>query len=333
MSDWALYGGAGFIGQHLALSILQQFPDDRVCLLDIEPDKSISWRVPLELFLEGERLSIVQCDVRNYQSIQQTPFSPDTIINLAAIHREPGHRPDEYFETNIKGAENICRLAEETDCKEIIFTSSISVYGVHNSSVDEQSTPEPKTPYGQSKLKAEQIHRDWAKRTGGRLSIIRPGVVFGPGEGGNVTRLIREMLKRDRKIQISPDQPKAGIYIEELLDVIHWLRRQPLQQGDCLLVNGASSENLTFNSFGQALSQIQTLSNQVLTVSGSLLKLASTLMKPLGLILPGHSKFHPERLSKLTRANDIRPTQLLEDEYPFNWPLKRALADWLEKGI
>ncbi len=35
-NQWALYGGAGFIGQHLAFSILQRFPQDRVCLLDIQ---------------------------------------------------------------------------------------------------------------------------------------------------------------------------------------------------------------------------------------------------------------------------------------------------------
>jgi nucleoside-diphosphate-sugar epimerase len=142
----------------------------------------------------------------------------DVIVNLAAIHREPGHRSEEYFETNISGAQNICDLAAQSGCREIIFTSSISVYGIHDKPADESSAPRPYSPYGQSKLEAEKLHIDWAKKTGCRLSIVRPGVVFGPGEGGNVTRLVREMLNRDRQIQLQPDQCKAGIYIEELLE-------------------------------------------------------------------------------------------------------------------
>ena len=52
----------------------------------------------------------------------------DLIINLAAVHREPGHKPNEYFDTNILGAENITKFAEMVKCNKIIFTSSISPY-------------------------------------------------------------------------------------------------------------------------------------------------------------------------------------------------------------
>jgi tRNA nucleotidyltransferase (CCA-adding enzyme) len=51
------------------------------------------------------------------------------------------------------------------------------------------------------------------------------------------------------------------------------------------------------------------------------------LMKPLGYILPATSKIHPERLAKLTRANDIQSAELLTAGYSFTWPLEKALAD------
>lgn len=333
MVDWGIYGGAGFIGQHLAYSILSKLPVDRVTLLDIRCSSDLEWNVPLESFLTTERLSLLNVDVRDIHQVLEMARPFDVIVNLAAVHREPGHRPEEYFETNVSGARNICRMAEDTACQEIIFTSSISVYGVHDHSVDEHSVLQPKTPYGQSKLEAENIHKGWANRTGGRLSIIRPGVVFGPGENGNVTRLVRESLKRGRAIQLKPDQPKAGIYIEELLNLIHWLRLQPLAAGECHVVNGVSNENLSFNDFGKVLQNLRRFEKKPFIVSATMLKAVILLMKPLGLILPVTSKIHPARLVKLTRANDIRSTELLTAGYPFAWTLEDSITDWLEKGL
>ena len=330
---WGLFGGAGFIGQHLAFSILQANQQDRVFLLDIQGSHEVEWKALLTNYFDDARLSYIQLDVRDFRQISKNARSYDVIVNLAAIHREPGHRSEEYFQTNVSGAENICRLAIETNCREIIFTSSISVYGVHDHPVDEHSLLQPKTPYGQSKLEAENIHKAWAERTGGRLSIIRPGVVFGPGENGNVTRLVMESLKRGRAIQLEHDQPKAGIYIEELLDLIHWLRLQPLAAGECHVVNGVSNENLSFNDFGEALQKLQRFEKKPFRISANLLKLAVGLMKPLALVIPYTFKIHPERLAKLTRANDIRAAELEAAGYPFSWPLEKALADWLDKGL
>jgi len=148
-----------------------------------------------------------------------------------------------------------------------------------------------------------------------------------------VTRLIRESLKYGRAIQLDPDQLKAGIYIEELLNLIHWLRLQPLAAGECHLVNGVSNENLSFNDFGEALQKLQRFEKKPFKVSVPLLKAAILLMKPLGLVLPATSKIHPVRLSKLTRANDIQSAELSTAGYSFSWPLEKALADWMKKGL
>jgi len=330
---WALYGGAGFIGQHLALSVLNRSPLDQVYLLDIKTPAEISWKVPLEGFIGSGRLHVHTCDVRDYESLRQHLAGFGVMVNLAAVHREPGHKPAEYFDTNVPGARNICRLAEEAGCGEIIFTSSISVYGIHDRPVDEHSTVQPQTPYGQSKLQAEIIHRDWARRTGGRLCVLRPGVVFGPGEEGNVTRLMREMLKRKRVICIHPDRAKAGIYIEELVALLHWLRKQTPADGGSLLVNAVSNEGLTINAYGRCLQQIRDLQRSRLTISGRLIGLSAALMKPLQSWLPPGSKIHPQRLRKLISANDIRPAELIRMVYPFSWSLERALADWLDQGL
>lgn len=330
---WAIYGGAGFIGQHLAGSILSRSENDSVTLLDLLSLDDQGLKVPLEQFLENGRLSVVKADVRDYDQLDRSSEPFDTMVNLAAIHREPGHDRKEYFETNAKGAENICRLAEQLDCKEIIFTSSIAVYGIHDRAVDENSVPAPSMPYGQSKLVAENTHKDWAERSSGRLSIIRPGVVFGPGEKGNVTRLVGEMLKRQRAIRIRPDQVKAGIYIEELLSIIHWLRAQPMAASGYHLVNGVTGIPITFNAYGEALGQLKNFERNPFMVPEALLKLAASTLTPVSRLFPASSKLHPRRITKLTLVNDVRATQLKNMAYPFSWSVESALDHWLKQGL
>lgn len=333
MTRWLITGGAGFIGQHLARSILEADPSARVQSVDLVPPAETQWRVDLERHIEEGRLNLIQGDIRDYQTFSNMVAAPDVIANLAAVHREPGHRPQEYFETNVKGAENTCKFARQSGCHEIIFTSSISIYGVHDQPIEESSQTSPKTPYGQSKLEAEQIHLRWAADNDTRLDIIRPGVVFGPGERGNVSRLMREMTSRRRAIYLRPDFPKAGIYVEELTAVIHWLRTQARTKDHHRIVNGVSKEVLTFNAFGTALEQLQGFQNRPFQVSARLLRAATTIAKPLGVVMPPTSKFHPDRLAKVYRANDIRASALTRMGYPFAWPLDRALADWLGRGL
>jgi nucleoside-diphosphate-sugar epimerase len=330
---WFLFGGLGFIGQHLAASILQREPMARVSLLDIRTPEKAGWNPALTGLARNSRLDFVSCDIRQPVRLATPPSENDVLVNLAAIHREPGHQPQEYFETNIKGAENITKLAQECGCREIIFTSSISVYGEFKHAADEDSSPQPQTPYGQSKLKAEQIHQDWAARSGGRLVIIRPGVVFGPGERGNVSRLLRESLRRQRAVILQPDLAKAGIYIEELVSSIHWLRNRANAEAAPILVNGVSQELLHFNDYGNALQGIKKFPAEPLTIPMNLLSAFLALARPFASLVPAASKFHPERLAKLTRPNAIVSRRLREWEYPYAWPLERAMADWLERGI
>lgn len=81
---------------------------------------------------EGQKLAstFIQYDIR--KPIKNLPFTPTedgVIFNFAAVHRIPGHEDHEYFETNIRGAENVVAFAEKWNIKKIVFTSSIAPYG------------------------------------------------------------------------------------------------------------------------------------------------------------------------------------------------------------
>ena len=161
MPGCVIFGGSGYIGGRLAYHLLMHGRFSWVHLADI---------------------TYAAIDVRKAIPVDLTSEPPQWIFNLAAVHREPGHADQEYFDTNLSGAENVCGYASVTRCRNVYFTSSISVYGPTQGATSEASAIRPNSPYGGSKLPAEWIHRAWREGCSERrLIICRPGVVYGPG--------------------------------------------------------------------------------------------------------------------------------------------------------
>jgi nucleoside-diphosphate-sugar epimerase len=158
MSSCVLFGGAGFVGTHLARHFLKTERFSHIHIADIKLSE-----------LAGEPgVTCSHTDVRQPISSNLIDTKAEWIFNLAAVHREPGHEREEYFETNLAGAHNVCAFAEDTGCENIYFTSSISVYGPTTGPTDERSPIQPSTPYGGSKYPAELIHSSWRRMKQGR---------------------------------------------------------------------------------------------------------------------------------------------------------------------
>jgi len=237
--NYIIFGGTGFIGTHLSNLLNELHPEAKIWNLDIvDPTKLDAmtdekerqryttikdWKSPVKEG-DGRKSAFVYCDVRKpIEDLPFTPTSDDVIFNLAAVHRTPGHPDRAYFETNIRGAENVCAFAEKHGIKTVVFTSSIAPYGAAEERKEETTLPTPNTPYGISKLVAEKIHQAWA--AGGsdrRLLTVRPGVVFGKGENGNFTRLYWGIRKHTFAYPGRKDTIKACIYVKELVRFIHW---------------------------------------------------------------------------------------------------------------
>src|SRR3974390_1521401 len=142
------------MAQHLPRERIAQ----RVVLADVLPPRDEPYTQELQAALSRGTAGFVHLDVREPILAALLPERVDLVFNLAAVHREPGHQPWEYFETNLNGAENVCTWAAAVDCKRMVFTSSISPYGPSEERKDEFSLPVPETAYGSSKLVAEKIH-------------------------------------------------------------------------------------------------------------------------------------------------------------------------------
>ena len=324
IKNCVIFGGTGFIGSHLSNFLIKNDLAENVFLFDKNSIRS-------GYEFDRSRIIYAKGDVRSAIQSNLLPSNIDLIANFAAIHREPGHDDYEYFETNILGAENVCKFAEKVNCKNIIFTSSISPYGISESVKDESTLPIPVTAYGSSKLVAEKIHQIWQAKdvSNRRLVIVRPGVVFGSGEGGNVSRLIKAVIHRYFFFMGNRNTRKAGVYVKELCNAMWWVLQEQKKNSETIsLFNMSMNPGPSIGEYVSAVRKTQDIKRFIPTVPYRLLigvaYVIDAIAKPLGIKHP----FNPIRIRKLVRSNNILPTYLVEHGYQFQYTLDSAFADW-----
>ncbi|CNE91633.1 NAD-dependent epimerase/dehydratase [Yersinia bercovieri] len=198
----AIVGGSGFIGTNLAellnnknveFTILDKVKSDKY------PDK---WQY---------------CDVTEYDTLIKVLDGHDLIINLAAEHKDNVRPIDLYYKVNVDGAENICKAAEFLGIKNIVFTSSVAVYGFVEKETDESGEYAPFNHYGKSKLEAEKIYDAWFNSySDKKLVTIRPTVVFGVGNRGNVYNLFKQIASGKFLMIGSGENEKSMAYVENI---------------------------------------------------------------------------------------------------------------------
>jgi nucleoside-diphosphate-sugar epimerase len=315
MKSCLILGGTGYIGFNWAARLSSRKDFDRIVLADIrEP------RHPLPAGCE-----FVKCDVR--QPLQLDGLKPAWIFNFAAVHREPGHAREEYFDTNIPGAKNVCAFAEATDCRNILFTSSIAVYGTFQKPTSETSPTHPNSPYGISKLCAEFIHEGWRRAgEGRRLYVCRPGVIYGPGDPGNILRMIRAVRKGYFIFPGSRDLRKSYGYIEGLLDSFDFVM---MSEENPLTYNYVERETETL---GDLVKILQERFNKKFPAMTAPLPLLQAVAATAQLITGGRSPVHPVRVRKSASSTHVVPEALIKRGFPFRYGFTLSLDDWAKKS-
>jgi nucleoside-diphosphate-sugar epimerase len=303
-----IFGGSGFIGRHMAEYLVAN-GTRRIVLADLhEPE----WNV---IGADFER-----CDVR--EPIELDISNVDLIVNLAAVHRTPGHEDHEYHETNEQGATNVVAFAESIDCNRIWFTSSIAVYGPDEQPKTETTAPTPTSAYGKSKLAAEGIHKNWARSgEGRRLTISRPGTVYGPGEGGNFTRLAASMKRHTFVYPGRRDTLKACGYVRDIGPAFEFMESVA---GPTALFNFAYPAPPTIEDVCNAMAEAGHLPVPHVRAPAPLLLTAGSILSATGM-----ESFRPARIRKLMTSTNIRGQQLADRGFNFQFDLSSSMSDWL----
>lgn len=198
----AVIGGSGFIGTRLVRRLVGAH--DTVIV-----DKRVS-----DDFPDLCRVA----DVRDIDSLRSSIPQGAVLVNLAAEHRDDVTPRSLYDDVNVKGAGNLCEVAREKGVRTIVFTSTVAVYGFAPLGTDETGKIVPFADYGRTKYEAECVYRAWQAedpmyRT---LVIVRPTVVFGERNRGNVYNLFRQIASGMFIMVGSGTNRKSVAYVENV---------------------------------------------------------------------------------------------------------------------
>ncbi|MAS24389.1 MAG: hypothetical protein CMI08_16285 [Oceanospirillaceae bacterium] len=326
-------GGSGYIGGYTLNRLIEDGLADKIYLFDIKPPRKEVWTPEVHKAFESGTVVYQYMDVRD--SLMLDEDKVDLIFNFAAVHREPGHEAYEYFETNIKGADNVIAFAEDKHCSKIVFTSSIAPYGHADVARTEESQVVPYSPYGSSKLAAEKIHEGWqhADRNNRQLVIARPGVIFGPHEDGNVPRL-RNALKKGYFCYVgNKSVRKSGGYVKELVNTFIWvLDWLEVNNKQYVLYNFSLPEPPTLEEYVNAIQEVSGVKRFVPTLPYRALLITSYIVQSLSSVFGVKQPVHPARIKKLKVDNTIIPQFLIKSGYVFQYNLNSCLLDWKEEN-
>lgn len=319
--NYIIFGGSGFIGTHLIHLIKEMKPQDKIYCLDIVMPGEEG--VVPGIVERNDGVVYERVDVRKKIEWDLTTTSEDVVFNLAAVHRTPGHADIEYFETNIRGAENVTAWCDYHHIKKVVFTSSIAPYGAAEEEKKETTLPTPNTPYGISKLVAEKIHETWeAKEKDRKLLIVRPGIVYGEGEHGNMTRLYSG-IKKHYFFYTRKDTIKASIYVKELVNFFIWA----INEGKTGIFNCTFEPAFNIEQICEAMKKATGMKSYIPSVNGKFLMAVATVIGPLGGKVVG---IHPARVQKLMVSTNISGEKLRDCGYSFHYTLEDSFRDWFE---
>lgn len=189
-----IIGGSGFVGSRL-ISLLGQ--DN---CINIDKNKSPFFNNITSI-----------CDIRNSTKLI-IPKTSDSVILLAAEHKDNVYPKSLYYDVNVEGTKNVLKSMDKAGVKNLIFTSSVAIYGLNKLNPNENHIKDPFNHYGKSKWQAEKVIRDWYNNDpdGKSVTIIRPTVIFGERNRGNVYNLLKQ-ISSGKFLMIGKGQNKKSM--------------------------------------------------------------------------------------------------------------------------
>lgn len=160
-------------------------------------------------------------DIRNLKELI-IPMSSDFVVLLAAEHRDDVSPVSLYYDVNVQGTENVLKYMDKAGIKNLIFTSSVAIYGLNKINPDENHVEDPFNHYGKSKWQAEKIIKEWYDNDpeGKSVTIIRPTVIFGERNRGNVYNLLKQISSGKFMMIGNGQNKKSMAYVGNIVALI-----------------------------------------------------------------------------------------------------------------
>ena len=206
---WAISGGAGFLGLHLARRVLAD--GHAVRTLDLAPLDEPS--------LEG-RVDELRGDIRDPARARELVAGASILVHAAAALPISGAR-DEIQSVNVQGTATLLAAALEARVRRVVFISTTAVYGVPETHpIDESAPLHGVGHYGRSKIEAEEVLREFERR-GLAAVAIRPKTFIGPERLG-VFEILFDWIREGKRIYVlgSGRNRYQLLAVEDLVDAV-----------------------------------------------------------------------------------------------------------------
>ena len=210
-------GGAGFIGSYIIKKLVAR--GDSVTVID-------NLNTGKEENLESVRNKIIflKDSVLNMSLLEKETRNVDGIFHQAALAsvQDSFSKRDEYYDVNVKGTENILKLAKKNNFK-VVYASSSSVYGnPEQIPIKESDAKNPINPYAETKLKKEELAIKYSEM-GVKVIGLRYFNVFGKGQSKEYAGVLKLFLERIRdklppKVNGDGTQFRDFVYVKDVVN-------------------------------------------------------------------------------------------------------------------
>ena len=294
---FAVTGGAGFVGSHLVKLLVEE--GHKVTVID-----NLHKGKKENLASIINKIKFQKIDVRDYESLRKILKNVDGVFHQAALTvvQDSFLRPEEYFDVNVHGTENIFKLANENKFK-VVYASSSSVYGHKlETPITEDAERNPINPYGKTKLEDEYLVEKYSKLNT-EIIGLRYFNIFGKGQTIEYAGVITKFLDRI-------NEGKSPIIFGNGSQIRDFVHVNDVARSNLMAMNSKSSNLIVNIGTGNAISILE-LANMIINKSG--LKIEPIFVEAL----EGDIK---KSLADISQAKKY-----------FNWEPKIELQDWLKE--
>jgi nucleoside-diphosphate-sugar epimerase len=313
-------GASGLIGKAIAKAALERGHEVRVQVRNRD-----SFLATMS-GTDTTKLEVRECDFSRSgeRELKALVADCDAVVHSAAVVHRPDAPYEEYELVNVRTTQSLAQHAQESKASAFIFFSTVAVYGEGPYENLKESGPlNPKTPYAVSKVKSEQMLEQLSGIR--KRASLRPPLVYGPGDRGNLLKLIQRIKSRKYFYIGGGSARKSMIYADDLATAtMLLLERMP--EG-CHVFNTANPQPDTIKNLCEAIANS-------LQIKGSFLSFPEPLVragvKVAEAILNGQSPLTTTQVDRLTKDSVIDVSKLVETT-GFNpaW----SLADGVEAEV
>lgn len=248
-------GGAGFIGSHIAESLVRNKYD--VTIVDNSSNVNFN-----NLQSIKDKIEFSNIDILNYEGLKKSLKNSDCVFHHAALTsvQDSFTQQQKYVDVNVKGTENIFKIAQEYGFK-VIFASSAAIYGnAKQIPITEESAKHPINPYGKTKLESEKLSEFYAKK-GVSIIGLRYFNVYGLRQNkayaGVITKFL-EMIKHKKPLVIHGDgfQTRDFVFVEDVVEANLLAMKSSMNHA---LINIGSGIATSINELADMIMQLSDL--------------------------------------------------------------------------